>query len=123
MVTTMMREGRRGGWMLTEVVVALAILGTVVLPLGFAFMGEVQLGRAYYYRAVAIGVVDGEMEVLVAGEHRQFQPGVHPYEVATDAARQLPGRFELTVETGRLILEWIPDTAGKGGRVRREVAL
>jgi hypothetical protein len=112
------------GFLTTELVVAMAILIVAMFPLSYDFLRERQLARACYYRAVAMEIVDGEMEVLRAGEWRTFGEGSRPYRVRAESARNLPpGRFELTREGKRLRLEWRPDKRGKGGRVSREVTL
>lgn len=112
------------GSLLAEAVVALAILVAVMLPLAFAFLQETRLCRAAYFRAVAMEIVDGEMETLAAGEWREFQAGRQPYPVRAAAATNLPpGAFLLTLQPGRARLEWNPKAHGAGGLVVREVTL
>jgi hypothetical protein len=112
------------GFLTTELVVAMAILVLAMIPLSYAVLHERQLGRALYYRSVAMEIVDGEMELLRAGEWRAFGEGSRPYDVVAESARNLPaGRFLLTREGKRLRLEWLPDKRGRGGRVSREVTL
>jgi hypothetical protein len=66
-------------------------------------------------------IVDGELEVLAAGEWRSFSPGVHPYEVRGAAAKSLPrGQFTLTVDEHIVRLEWKPAAGGNGAGVTRE---
>jgi hypothetical protein len=66
-------------------------------------------------------IVDGEMEVLLAGEWLQFAEGPHPYPVKAASATNLPpGRFRLTRDGNRLRLEWLPEKRGNGGSVSRE---
>ena len=110
--------------MLLELVVALAILTTALLPLGFMFSQEQKLCRASYSHAVAMELVDGETEILAAGEWRAFKQGSQPYTVQSAAARNLPpGRFVLLLQGKRLRLEWTPEKTQSGGRVSREVML
>jgi hypothetical protein len=112
------------GFLTTELVVAMAVLVLAMFPLSYAVLHERQLSRALYHRAVAMEIVDGEMELLRAGEWRAFSDGSHPYPVGAEAAGHLPaGRFVLTREGRHLRLEWIPERRGKGGRVSREVTL
>ena len=59
--------GLTGGALMVELLVALAIMAGVLLPLAYSFTSERRLARAYYNRAVAMEIVDGEMEALVAG--------------------------------------------------------
>jgi hypothetical protein len=104
-----------------EMAVAISILAVAVLPLAYLFAHEGKLLRAYYRNAVAIEILDGEMEVLAAGEWRRFADGRHDYAVTARAATNLPpGRFLLTRDTKKLRLEWLPE---KGTALHREVAL
>jgi hypothetical protein len=115
---------RPGGWMVLECVVAIGILVTVMLPISFSFMSEHRACRASYNRAVAMELVDGEMEILRAGEWRQFPRGSQPYSIQSAAAQNLPpGRFWLTVEEHLVRLEWQPGAKDQGGKVTRETIL
>jgi hypothetical protein len=112
---------KRSGALTTELVVAMAILATALLPISFAFIQEMKLCRAYYYKAVAMEIIDGEMEILVAGEWRAFQQGTQPYAVNAGSATNLPpGKFTLTLTGKQARLEWAPNLQGKGGKVSRE---
>lgn len=118
------RSCRREGALLTEAVVSLALLVLVMLPLAFAFMQETRSCRAAYFRAVALELVDGEMEALAAGEWRAFRSGRQTYPVLAAARTNLPpGEFALTLEGGRARLEWTPRKHGAGGPVVREITL
>ena len=125
MVTHSSSRGRalmRRGALMTELVVAISIVVVALFPLALAFLNEQKLCRAYYYRALALEIVDGEMEVLAAGEWRAFETGVHAYQPLAPAATNLPpGRFELTVSDGAVRLVWQPGRRDTGGRVVREV--
>jgi hypothetical protein len=104
-----------------ELVVAMAILVVAMIPLAFSFLQEQKLCRAYYYRAVAAQVVDGEMEALLAGEWRAFPVGTQPYQARAEAVKNLPpGRFTLSRTGARLRLEWTPEKRNQGGPVVRE---
>jgi hypothetical protein len=117
------RAGQRG-WLTIEAVVALSIATAALLPLAYSFIEEQRILRACYYRAIAMEIVDGEMEILAAGEWRTFSPGTHPYAVRAESAKNLPpGRFVLTVQGQRLRLEWLPEKAGSGGAVVREAVM
>ena len=119
-VTTDSKRLRRGA-LITEVVIAMGILTLAVLPLAFSFLREQKLTRAYYYRAIATEIIDGEMETLMAGEWRAFGGGSQVYPVRAEAAKNLPqGKFTLTLDGDRVRLEWLPEKSGKGGRVVRE---
>jgi hypothetical protein len=112
------------GAVLAELVVAMAILAVVVIPMAFAFEHEMKLCRRYYCDAVAMEIVDGEMEILAAGQWRAFQPGVHPYPVRVEAATNLPpGQFTLTVGEQSVRLEWRPAQKGRGRPIIREARI
>lgn len=118
------RANRTRAALITEWVVAMAILAVVMLPLAFSFMQESKMCRAYYYKAVALEIIDGEMEVLAAGEWHAFKPGPQDYPVSGVSATNLPpGAFRLTLRDAQLRLEWIPKRRGQGGNVFREVKL
>jgi hypothetical protein len=107
-----------------ELLVALALLIGAVLPLAYSIASEKRLARALYQRAVAMEIVDGEMEVLAAGAWRGFTNGTSEYTVAAAAATNLPpGRFLVTVSGDRVRLLWQPSVKQHGGPVVREVGL
>ncbi len=109
---------------MVELLVALAIITAVLLPLAYSFVGERRLAHAYYQRAVAMETVDGEMEVLLAGEWRAFSPGTHDYQVHAGAATNLPpGHFVLTLQPDKIRLRWQPSLKDHGGPVTREATL
>ena len=89
---------------------ALAILTAVMIPLVASSLHDQQHTRELYLRAVAMEIVDGEMEVLAAGAGKNFAPGQHPYSVSAQAAANLPaGKFILTRTQETIRLEWQPD--------------
>ena len=104
----------------TDLVVAMGILVLAIVPLSFSFLNEQKLCRAYYQRSVAMEIVDGEMEKLVAGEWRQQSSGRHEYSVKAEAAKQLEGKFYLNLAGKDLLLEFQPKGIQKGGHVMRE---
>ena len=114
---------RRRGALSVEMLVAVAILLCALLPLAYSLASEKRFARTAYHHAVAMEIVDGEMETLGAGEWRAFGPGVHEYQVRAGAATNLPpGKFLLTIEARKVRLEWRP--AGKASAaVVREVGL
>jgi hypothetical protein len=102
----------------------MALLVGTLIPLSYSIHSERLYARAAYYRAVAMEIVDGEMEVLLAGDWRSFKPGTHEYSVRAGAATNLPaGRFLLTIGTNKLRLEWNPSVEQLGLRVVREVTI
>ena len=102
----------------------MALLVGVLFPLAYSFTTERRLARSYYQHAVAMEIVDGEMEVLMAGEWHAFPQGTHDYQVHAGAATTLPpGQFTLTVQPPKLRLRWQPELKDRGGPVTREVTL
>ena len=115
---------RRSGFLLAELIIAVAILGVALLPLSYAFLRERQLAQAGYFRSVAMEIVDGEMEILAAGEWQSFPVGSHPYKVQAQSAANLPpGQFVLTRSADLVRLEWRPGKRGLGGPVTREMRI
>ena len=112
------------GWLMAELLVAIVIFLVALMPIAYSFTAERKVARADYDRAVAMEIVDGEMEVLVAGEWRAFPTGTHPYTVNAQARTNLPpGQFTLTIASNKVRLEWQPAVKGHGGPVVREVTL
>ena len=108
----------------TELVVAMAILTIALMPLGYSLVTEAKLLRANYHRAVATEIVDGEMEILAAGEWRAFPEGAQAYPVQATATGNLPpGKFQLTRAGNHLRLEWASDKKHGIGTVVREVTV
>jgi hypothetical protein len=115
---------RHSGSLMVELLVAVALVIGGLFPLAYSIVSERRLARAYYNRAVAMEIVDGEIETLLAGEWRVFPPGTHDYRVHADAATNLPpGRFILTVQPDKVRLRWQPALKDHGGPVTREAAL
>ena len=112
------------GSLMIELLVAMALLTGALLPVAYSITSEKRYARACYQRAVAMEIVDGEMETLVAGEWRAFNPGQSEYKVNAGSATNLPpGRFLLTVQEKKVRLEWIPTVKQHGGAVVREAVI
>ena len=110
-----------GGFLNFELIVAIAILAVVMLPLGGAWYHERKLLRVYYRDAIAMEILDGEMEVLAAGNWRSVTEGRHELKPTALAATNLPaGQFILTREAQRVRLEWLPE---RGRKMAREIKL
>lgn len=109
---------------MAELLVATAILLAVLLPVAYSFDAEKRLARTYYTHAIAMEVVDGEMEVLLAGEWHAFTPGTHPYSPKAESLTNLPpGQFTVTIDPNKVRLEWQPALKQYGGPVVREAKL
>jgi hypothetical protein len=106
---------------MVELMVAMAIIVLALLPVTYTFSQERQLALKYYQQAVALEIVDGEMELLLAGAWRAYRPGKHTYSVRAESAVNLPpGEFVLTMEGNQVRLEWQPSGRHSGTRVVRE---
>ena len=117
-----LRNSRReAGSLLIEAVVAMAVIALAMLPIMGTYARIQNSVRFSYQHAVAMELVDSEMEVLLAGEWREFPAGPQPYALRGDAATNLPpGKTVLTITGNRVRLEWTPDKHGMGGPVLRE---
>jgi hypothetical protein len=112
------------GMALVEMLVAMGILVLVMIPISFSYLGEHREFGIYFHRAIALEVVDGEMEILRAGEWRAFKEGTQVYTVKNPSATNLPpGRFVLTRQDRHLRLQWLPAAKNEGGMITRETDL
>jgi hypothetical protein len=112
------------GFLEVDMLVGLAILTLAIVPVGFSFARERQVLRIEYIHSVANEIVDGEMEMLVAGAARDLPEGTQVYSVQAQAATQLPpGHFQLTKTRHSLRLEWTPNARRGLGAVVREITL
>ena len=107
-----------------DVAVAITVLALVFIPLSVSSSGDLDLARRQYFEAVALQLIDGEMDVLLAGERRKYTPGEHQIKPVGEAVQNLPeGEFVLTVHDQKLTLAWVPTKRAKWGRVERVVEL
>jgi hypothetical protein len=112
------------GFLMADLLVAMTILSLAIVPIGFSFARERQLLKIEYFRAAAIEIVDGEMEILAAGDWKNFPDGSQNYAVHANAAASLPpGHFQLTKAGKHLRLEWTADKLKGIGAVVREVTV
>ncbi len=115
------KTSRQTGALMIELLVAVALLLGGLLPIAYGIASEKKLARASYQRAVAMEIVDGELEALVAAGMKGLTNGTWHYPVHANAAVNLPpGHFFLTVSTNRVRLEWRPALKDNGGTVFRE---
>lgn len=118
------RTRRQRGFMMVDLFVGMSILAIAILPLSFAYVKEARMLRAEYFHGVAMEIVDGEMEILAAGEGRNIPEGAQPYTVHARAAVSLPpGHFQLIRTGQRLRLEWAAAQRQGIRPVMREVTL
>ena len=92
---------------MVELVVAMLILTTALMPIALSIIKDQRAFRTYYFKAIAMEIVDGEMEILRSGYWNEFQQGPQPYPTTAKAAANLPeGDFILTLEGKSIRLEW-----------------
>ena len=107
-----------------DVAVAITVLALVFIPLSVSSSSDLNLARRQYFEAVALQLIDGEMDVLLAGERRKYTPGEHQIKPVGEAVQNMPeGEFTLTVHDQKLTLAWVPTKRAKWGRVERVVQL
>jgi hypothetical protein len=110
----------RHGFLSTELMVAMAIVIIALLPMMTMRLHETRMARACYQRAVAMEIVDGEMELLLAGEWKSFAAGTNDYPLSVGLQDHLPpGTLTLAVAAGELRLQWTPADPRQGGAVVR----
>ena len=118
------RLANRLAFLQLDVAVAITFLALVFIPLSISSSGDLDLARRHYFEAVALQLIDGEMDVLLAGERRKYTTGEHRITPVGEAVQKLPeGEFVLTVHDQKLTLAWVPTKRAKWGRVERVVQL
>ena len=118
------RLAKRLAFLQLDVAIALMVLALVFIPLSVSSSGDLDLARRHYFEAVALQLIDGEMDVLLAGERRKYTTGEHRITPVGEAVQNLPeGKFVLTVQEQKLTLAWVPTKRAKWGRVERVVEL
>ena len=118
------RLANRLAFLQLDVAVAITFLALVFIPLSISSSGDLDLARRHYFEAVALQLIDGEMDVLLAGERRKYTTGEHRIKPVGEAVQNLPeGEFVLSVQDEKLTLAWMPKKLAKWGRVERVVEL
>ena len=79
MITKQERRKERGSALLAELIGAMLVLTLAIMPITVMLLKDQRACREYYYKAVAMEIVDGEMEVLRAGFWKEFKQGAQPY--------------------------------------------
>ena len=108
-ITGKKRKRERGSVLLSELIGAMLILTLAMMPIILMLAKDQQACREYYFKAVAMEIVDGEMEVLRAGYWKEFEQGIQNYPTTANSATNLPvGELLLTLEAKKMRLEWKP---------------
>lgn len=107
-----------------DLLVALGLIALLIAPLSIGWLKEQRVLRGLYQRSIAMQIVDGEAEIIAAGNWKSVRPGRHPFTVQAEARRNLPsGQFLITRSPESIRLEWIPGKPGHGGPVARVIPL
>ena len=118
------RLANRLAFLQLDVAVAITVLALVFIPLSVSSSGDLDLARRQYFEAVALQLIDGEMDVLLAGERQKYTTGEHRITPVGEAVQNLPeSEFVLTVHDQKLTLAWVPTKRAKWGRDERVVEL
>jgi hypothetical protein len=115
---------KQRGTLMAEMITAMGVLVIAMLPLAFSATSDARQLRTTYQKAIAREILDGEMEILAAGEWQQIPEGVRDYAVHANAATNLPaGNFRISRTANILRLEWRPEKKVGIGTLAREVKL
>jgi len=118
------RARHQSGALMTEILIALSIFTVAIMPLSVSYMNNQMTIRRLYQKAVAMEIIDGEMEILAAGEWHSFKEGAQPYPIDEKHARNLPhGAATLTIDEKHLRLEWMPEGGRKTDTILREATV
>jgi len=115
---------RFAGVFLIEAMVGIAVLILATLPLTVWLMADARSFRDTYCRAIATELVDGETEILAAGEWRNYAEGTNVWQARGGAVTNLPeGRFLVIRRGEHLRLEWRSVRKSGIGIVTREITV
>ncbi len=108
-ITKQDRRKERGSALLVELIGAMLVLTLAIMPITLMLLKDQRACREHYHKAVAMEIVDGEMEVLRAGYWKEFKQGAQPYPTTANSATNLPeGELRLTLQGEKIRLEWEP---------------
>ena len=118
------RAAKRLAFVQLDVALAVSILLLVFIPFSVTSSSKLDLARRQHFKAVALQMIDGELDVLMAGERQKYIPGEHKITPPGEAVKTQPvGEFILTVQENPRTIAWVPEKEAKWGRVEREVTL
>ena len=123
-ITKSSSKSKQRGTLMAEMIVAMGVLVIAMLPLAFSANSDARQLRTTYQKAIAREILDGEIELLAAGEWQKVPEGTHDYVVHANAATNLPpGDFRSSRTANVLRLEWRPTKNMGIGTLAREVKL
>lgn len=109
---------------MVELLVAIALLTGALMPIAFSIASERRLARTLYERGVAMEIVDGQLEILAAGEWKSLGPGRHLLHPKSRALANLPrGEFFAQIESSKLRVEWLSASNPRHASIVREVVI
>jgi hypothetical protein len=112
------------GAIMAELIVAMAVLVIAMLPLSFAALSNSRELRTTYQKAIANEILDGEIEILAAGDWQQIVEGTNNYEVYAIAVTNLPpGQFQVSRSGNLVRLQWKATKKLGLGTLSREVKI
>jgi hypothetical protein len=118
------RRRLAAAFLTAELMVAIGLITAALLPISYSFQREARIMRAAYYRAVAMEIVDGEMEILSAGNWKFYPEGATDYKVHAASQTNLPpGQFRLSRAAKSLRLEWLPAKPAHTDQIMRQIEL
>lgn len=113
----------RAGGLLPDLAVALLLLTVALLPLAYSFASQRRLLQAEMDRAAVVQLVDGELELLLAGPWKNLPDGSSTIVLRTNGmARAVAGTCVVMKQGRALKIEWTPQAHSGVGRVVREGA-
>ena len=119
-----LRPTSRLAFIQLDLMLAVSILMLLFIPFGVTSSGKLDLARRQHFEAVALQMIDGELDVLLAGERQKYPLGEHKITPPGAAVKTLPvGEYILVVKENQLSIAWVPEKEAKWGRVEREVTL
>ncbi|MGZ4986420.1 MAG: type IV pilus modification PilV family protein [Limisphaerales bacterium] len=123
-ITQPSSKAKQRGTLMAEMIVAMGVLVIAMLPLAFSATSDARQLRTTYQKAIAREILDGEIELLAAGEWQHVPEGIHEYVMHANAATNLPpGEFRSFRTANVLRLEWRPAKKMGMGTLVREVKL
>lgn len=120
MVITFSSRRVRSAFLTMDLLFAMALFLFGFFGIAYVSTRELHLARADYYDAVAMSLVDGELEVLANGEWQTLPEGASSYRSTAPTMKALPpGEFRATRTRDHIQLEWIPAGKGNGRHIIR----
>ena len=119
MVIAVTNKQHQRGMLEVDMTIALVLLFLAVMPLAHSFVSDTKAIRISYERTVAMELLDGEMEILMAGGWRNHPQGTNEIKLRGNATVNLTtDRALLILQPGHIRLEWRPSNRPSTGIIR-----